>query len=212
MRDNFLTAVLALGCLLVVGCCSLTYAKAPSNNRPNGMIEIGDFSVEDLAPVQAKFDELVSGGAKVVVFRINSYGGSVRAGLDFIQAVDEARKRGVRTECVVDYKAMSMGFVFLQAACDVRIMTTRSILLAHSASSDFDRGTAVEIANELAYLQALDRAMSELSAARLFISVEEYRAKTTGRDWTMTWEEALDVGAIDRVVDPMSLPPLYSLQ
>jgi hypothetical protein len=62
----------------------------------------------------------------------------------------------------------------------------------------------------LAYLEALDRAMAEMCAARLFISVEEYRAKVFGRDWTLDYNDALDVGAIDRVVDPMTLPPLYT--
>jgi ATP-dependent protease ClpP protease subunit len=75
------------------------------------MIEIGSFTDDDLAPAQAKFDELVSQGAKTVLFRINSNGGSIRAGLDLIQHLEQFRKSGGRVECVVDYRAYSMGFL-----------------------------------------------------------------------------------------------------
>jgi ATP-dependent protease ClpP protease subunit len=176
-----------------------------------GMIEIGDVTEDDLAPARAKFDERVAAGDKVVTFRLNSFGGSVFDGMDFIQYVENAKKvNGVHVQCVVDSKAMSMGFAFLQSFCDERLMTKRSLLLAHNSSTRA-QGTAEEIENQVKFSRALDAALAEVCAKRLKMPVAEYKAKIAHSDWTMAWEEALQVGAVDGTVDEATLPPLFPL-
>lgn len=176
------------------------------------MIELGDFTPAALLPAAQKFHERVMAGDREVLFRVNSFGGSVFAGLDLIQAVTDARARGLRVRCVVDTKAMSMGFVFLQTACDERMMTKRSTLLAHNGVlNGLPIGSARELDEAREMLHALDDAMSAVCAARLHLSLPEYRAKLRRHAWVMAYEEALAVGAVDRIVDPLLLPPVYLL-
>ena len=186
-------------------------SDASAGRFPKGMIEITDVNDAALGPVLDKVDSLVAAGEKTVMFRINSYGGNVAAGLDFIQAIEEFQKKGVKVICVVDTKAMSMGFAILQAVCNERLMTKRSVLLAHKASTQI-KGNDVDVEEDLEFLRALDRSMAEVCAARLKISVEEYRAKISTKDWTMAWQEAKKIGAVDGIVAPKDLPPLYELE
>ena len=169
------------------------------------MIPVGAFSDESLAGTEALFMEQVRGGASVVVFEIDSPGGSVFAGLKWIKEVNHYRKQGLKTVCVVDPFAASMGFVFLQAACDVRLMTKGSVLLAHRGSGSAE-GTVEQMAESVELLEAVNFALSELQAARMHITVEEFRARVAKHAWSMGWAEALEVGAIDGTVDAMDLP------
>ena len=66
-----------------------------------------------------------------VVLRINSPGGSVLAGFDLARYLEET---GIQVVCVVDGEAASMAFYILQS-CDVRLMTSRSMLMAHEPSA-----------------------------------------------------------------------------
>jgi len=61
---------------------------------------------------------------------IDSYGGSVGAGMALIQVMRAAQARGLRIDCVVTGNAMSMGF-FILAACDNRYTLKDSLLLWH---------------------------------------------------------------------------------
>lgn len=62
---------------------------------------------------------------------------------------------------------------------------------------------------DVAMLNALNEALAEIEGGRLKISVEEYKAKIAKRAWIMNWQEALDVGAVDGIVSPNSLPTVY---
>ena len=196
-------------CLVTSFGCS---AHAASERKfPEGMIELSDIHEDELAPAVKKVEELVAAGSKEVMFRINSYGGAVFDGMEFIQAIEEHKKAGVRVICVVDFKAYSMGFAILQAVCDERLITKRSTLLAHKVSSGV-KGNADAIEEELQSLRAWDLALAELCADRLKMSTEAYQEKVSRGDWTLAWKEALEVGAVDGVIDPKRLPPVYKLE
>jgi ATP-dependent protease ClpP protease subunit len=185
--------------------------KLTGYQMPDGMIDVLDVASSDLAPAQKKFDELVAGGDKVVMFRINSFGGSVFEGMQFIQHVEDAKRaNGVHVMCVVDFKAMSMGFAFMQSFCDDRLMTKRSVLLAHNSSSGV-KGNAIEQEEQLQISRALDAALAEVCAARLKMSVADYKAKIAFHAWTMAWEEAMAAGAVDNTIDQSMLPAPYKL-
>jgi ATP-dependent protease ClpP protease subunit len=188
-----------------------TESKYPAAKYPDGMIEIRDINSADLYGPKTKMDELVKAGEKTLMFQINSYGGSIFQGWDFIQAVEQHKKKAkVKVVCAVDVKAYSMGFAFLQSFCDERLMTKRSTLLAHNGSTQVS-GTSEDLENELQFMRALDIALAATCAKRLHMTPEEYAAKTKGKDWTMSWEEALKAGAVDGTVDEDDLPPLYDL-
>lgn len=186
--------------------------KVAKATEPGGMIEIGDVSKSDLAPVQAKFDERVTAGDKEVWFRIDSFGGSIFAGNDFIQHIEDAKRaKGLKVVCVVDTKAYSMGFVFLQTFCDQRLMTKMATLLAHSGSTQVS-GTVEQILSEVGFMLALNESMAATIAERLGMPVEDYKARIAGKDWTMAHAEAMAVNAIDGTISTSKLPPVYVLE
>lgn len=188
----------------------LAAAPVLADRFPAGMIEITDFGDAELAPVLEKATELVDKGDKTLLFRINSFGGSIFAGMDLILAIEDLKKRGVTVQCVVDFKAMSMGFVFLQSVCDERLMTKRSTLLTHNGSTS-TRGTVEQIQEDAQLLAALNESMASTCADRLGMGLDEYKAKIAPGAWTMAWREALAVNAVDDIVDPADLPPLHRL-
>lgn len=203
MRFLFLTALLVSSCIP-----TRTSPTAGYVDKAQGIIEIGDVDDRSMAYVLGKVQERVAAGDRVVMLRIDSFGGSVFAGLDFIKNMDEVRKRGVRVECVVDSKAMSMGFVILQSVCDRRLMTRRSVLLAHEAASKIE-GNATELESEAAFLRALSKALAGVCADRMGMTLADFEARIAGRDWVMASDEALAVHAVDGLVNALDLPPAF---
>lgn len=182
---------------------------------PNQMIDIGPIQEEILSKVVIKARLAVALGAKALFFRIDSPGGRVEAGMKFIQNIEELKKRNVRISCVVDTNASSMAFVILQAICDDRFTTKRATFLVHNVSNEYkiEKKTEFslslnEMKEQVQSLQALSDANVEICAPRMKLSVEELKAKIAAHAWIFGWQEALDVGAVDAYVDPMSLPPL----
>lgn len=179
---------------------------------PAGMIPITDIDAENLAPVSKKVDELVAAGEKTVMFRINSYGGEVDSGWDFIQHMEDVkRENGVKTICVADARAMSMGAVFFQSICDERLLTGRSILMFHGAGGQF-AGKTDALQSDLSAMEATNEAIVNTCSARLKITPEEYSAHVAHQDWYLAPSEALRVGAADAVVTTTDLPKLFVLE
>lgn len=174
------------------------------------MIPVGNFEESEIVPAAQALMTQVADGERQVFFRIDSFGGSVWLGLKFIQLVDEARKAGVRVSCVVDGKAMSMGFVFLQAACDDRWMTRHSVLLAHQGSSAA-AGTAEELREAADILDSINTALAATCAERMGMSVQSFLARISKRAWVMASPAALRAHAVDGLVSASDLPPVLSL-
>lgn len=196
--------------VLALSTCAGHQPNLVASVNPPGMIQVTDITDAELAPVINKIDSLVRDGETRIMLRLNSWGGSIFSGLDFIQKIEEHQKAGVHFTCVVDTQAMSMAFVILQAACDHRLMTKRSVLLAHNGRMATG-GTADELKEIAEVLNALDEAMASIIADRMEMPVEEYKAKVKGKDWILPWTDALLYNAIDGTVDPKVLPPVYML-
>lgn len=224
MRSSAIAIVVSA--VLISGCAAPVATKGTTLSGPKsvefsitdpfiakGLIEVSDIGGDELTPVLKKFDERVTAGDLEIMFRLDSYGGSIFAGLDFIQHVEDAtRNKGILVTCVVDTKAYSMAFVILQSgACTSRLMTERSTLLAHNGRTTV-KGTAVDIESEAKFLRALDESMASLVVKRMgTLSLSDYRYKVEGKDWTMASTEALEVNAVDDVVDPELLPDAFAL-
>lgn len=180
---------------------------------PGHVIEVEDIDADGLKPARRMFDQRVRAGDRDLWFRLDSYGGNVLDGNDFIQHVGDAKKaHGLQVHCVVDTKAYSMAFVFLQSFCDERLMTKRSTLLAHSGKTA-SKGTVEELESDAQFLAALNTAMATVCAERMGMPLAEYRAKTSGsRDWTMAYDDALAAHAVDGVIRPEDVPAPYELE
>ncbi len=185
-----------------------TPARAAVVLSPARAIEIQDVFEEDLAGAKLNFDARVRLGDRVVAFKINSFGGSIFDGLDFIAHVARAKQiYGIRTQCYVDGKAVSMGLVMLESSmCDERYAVPGAFFLGHNGSSSA-KGTVEEIREAADLLAALNWGMSEIIGARLVFGPAGYRLKVAKHAWSFGAAEALAVGAIDAIV--FSAPPAY---
>jgi ATP-dependent protease ClpP protease subunit len=152
------------------------------------------------------FIESIKHNHKAVIFEINSHGGTVDDGARFAKFIEQFP---LPVHCIADQMAHSIAFYIFQS-CDRRVMTKRAELLIHAPSVGVIKGTIAEHEDDLRTLKSLNQGMTEHEARKMKISVEELRRRIYHRDWRLGWEEALEVGAVDEVVDT-SLNYLKSL-
>jgi ATP-dependent protease ClpP protease subunit len=171
------------------------------------MIPVGPIGYDDLSPTIDAIAKRLEAGDTSILLQLNSPGGSVYAGLDFIAVLDELHKSGIRIQCVVNTRAFSMAAVILQA-CDDRYITPRSTILVHNASVSDVSGNAHELAEIVQILNALNKSMAQLVSARIGMPLAEYEERIRDGAWTMASGEALRVGMVDEVVNARDLPPL----
>lgn len=138
-------------------------------------------------------------GLEALVIEIDSPGGSVDAGNRIIKKIENAK---TPIYCLVDGDAASMALAILQS-CPNRLMTKRSVLMAHNPSVGMDGGQEQDMDNARELLQALSAALAEQYCHRLTISLDACRAKFDQKgEWWFGYSEALKVGAIDSVSPP----------
>lgn len=172
------------------------------------MVELTDFSPDVTVPFWNKVKEL-DGQVPEIWIRINSDGGSIYAGLDLIQQVESLKTPVV---CVVDYRAISMGFAFLQSnACDRRLMTKRSHLMAHEASAG-SGGNADQHRDIAQALDAVTSSLVGMMADRMEMPEKDFWEKIRNRTWYMDYHEAEKYKAIDGIADPKDFPEQVSYE
>lgn len=173
------------------------------------MVELGDFTPEVTGPFLNKVKELDSQGLPEIWVKINSNGGGIYAGLDLIQQMETLK---TPVTCVVDFRAISMGFAFLQSgACDKRLMTKRSHLMAHEASAG-GRGTADQQRDLAQALDSVTSSLVAMMADRMKMSEEDFWKKIRNREWYMDYHEAEKYKAIDGISDPKDFPAQVSYE
>lgn len=77
--------------------------------------------------------KMVRSGKKNILIRINSPGGVLDDGMDFVKVMRAAQTQGVRFTCVIDGQAMSMALIIF-SECDTRRAVFGSKLMWHSMS------------------------------------------------------------------------------
>lgn len=137
--------------------------------------------------------------AKAIVIEINTDGGSVSDGFQLARAIERS---AVPVYCVADMKALSMGFYLLQS-CHKRFMTKRAVLMWHEPRMNAAPpvGVTKGYENYAARMRAMTTAMVEHVSARLKVKAGVAGAKiANGGEWWISWEEALEIGAVDGIV------------
>lgn len=171
------------------------------------MVEVEEFDEPTYNALKALLPKVSGAGHKEITIRIDSYGGSVHWGMEMMQLLENS---GMHTRCVVDTKAMSMGF-FLLESCDERLMTKRSTLMAHEPWTRV-QGHATQLEETALRLRVLCESMVEVAVERMHITKAEMMQKISGREWHMGWEEALRVGAIDGTIGVHELPQQLNMK
>jgi ATP-dependent protease ClpP protease subunit len=223
--------VTILTSIMLLGCASLMWANTPRDvtvfeakhrkvtnskaaeataptDRPS-MVELRDIDSAVVATAAEKLKKHADHGDKMLYLRINSNGGSVFAGLDFIQSVEELKKKGAKLTCIVDTRAISMGFVILQAVCDVRLATPRALFLAHNGSLRTDGGRVDDMEEDVALLSIINETMAEICSEKIGMTLEEYKHKLHDKkSWSFGSKEAMRENVVDRLISPMDTPQL----
>lgn len=182
--------------------CTFAQSSQPEPVDERVMVEIQDFDEPHVTAVINQIEKFQKQGKADLWIRINSNGGEVFQGMRLVQAVEQFDGK---VTCVVDTRALSMGFFFLES-CDTRLATKRSLFMAHGPSSRAS-GNPQELAQQAELLRVMESAMLEL-CDKMEMSKDELWAKLSLGDWWFGWEEAIKVGAIDGTITPKELPKL----
>jgi ATP-dependent protease ClpP protease subunit len=107
-------------------------------------VEIGAVSYFNAGPILKEFKraEISNRYDKVIDVAINSGGGSVHLGLEFIEEIKSLKAKGYKINCYVR-NAYSMGFIILQY-CDHRIGSSNSTYMHHLVQVGYGRPERTE--------------------------------------------------------------------
>ncbi|CAB4127067.1 ClpP Protease subunit of ATP-dependent Clp proteases [uncultured Caudovirales phage] len=137
-------------------------------------------------------------GVEGIVLDLTTPGGETEAGHDLAVAIEASP---VPVVCVADHQVASMGFYILQS-CAVRVMTTRTLLMAHKPSVTLNfSGDVDDIANLLERVSAVTETIAQQYCHRLNIKYTDCRNNFDHKEWWLTAGEALKVGAVDLVIE-----------
>ncbi len=158
---------------------------------------------DDMAKDFSKWmDSAKNNGVTLVDIKINSPGGSVDAGYSMARKMEGLDKQGVKSNCTVDGTAASMAFSILQS-CTYRYMTARSTLMTHQEKVGSKAGhmmTEGQLQDAANMVHADNIASAAHCVHRMKITVQEFLDKVNNKEWWITADEALKVGAVDQIV------------
>lgn len=179
-------------------------APAPAPSAAT-LFELRDFTKATVDGLSDALKSVDAAGGEVWL-RLDSYGGSIHEGQRLMTALEGMKH--ARVTCVADQKAMSMAFYLMQShGCKQRLMTRRSVLMAHEPLMSSTGGNEHALRDDADYLRALTSGFVASAAKRMHLSEDYVRAKITNRTWYMDADEAARVNAIDAFVEPEDLPP-----
>ena len=146
-----LLSIAVIGVLLLGGALSI---KKEEKLKSAFDVEIGAVSYFNAGPILKEFKraEISNRYDKVIDVAINSGGGSVHLGLEFIEEIKSLKDKGYKINCYVR-NAYSMGFIILQY-CDHRIGSSNSTYMHHLVQVGYGRPARTEKNKKL--FKALD--------------------------------------------------------
>ena len=186
-------------------------AAAPGRVPETVVLEVREIKRDELTGTAAVILAYGAMGTKRIVLKINSGGGMVADGIAFSQFIEGLPLPVI---CVVDRQAASMA-VFVLEACDKRFIVAGGTIVAHEPQLVIDPEVPLNqraLEQKLALIKEIALLMSAVITARTTVTPEEYRwnLQETGI-WEMSADEALDLGFVDGVVDPLDVPATTKL-
>jgi len=122
--------------------------SAPTLDRSRTIEITGEIGAPTILQASNKLMALSRESTSPVYLLLNSPGGSVIAGLQFLNAMEVAQARGVDIRCIVPGMAMSMAFQIL-LQCDRRYALRYSLLLWHPLRTSTRELITPELAENL---------------------------------------------------------------
>lgn len=156
----------------------------------------GPINEESAASFLKAMDSIARFKAERVFIEINTGGGDVDSGFLMAKAIEEYP--GAVT-CIVDGEGDSEGFFLLQS-CGTRLMTRRSLIMAHEPFiGQAQQLNGARLRSLTSRQAAISFAWTEHAANRMKITPQELRRRISNGDWWMNCNDALKYGAIDRI-------------
>lgn len=170
--------------LTIAMICNLQFANASdviltSKNHCSLNGEVNGKSMQDLKLCLAEKAMIRRGRKAPIYLVINSGGGSVYAGLRFIEFA-----KTIRNIQTVSIYAASMASAIVEALPGRRIGTENTIMMFHRAkgsfSGQFEDG---EVETQLKLWKTIVRGMEKTNSKRIGITLKEYKKKIVNEYW-----------------------------
>ena len=167
-------------------------------------VEIGAVSYFNAEGVLKRFKEaeISNREDKVIDMAINSGGGSVHIGLEFIEEMKSLKAKGYKFNCYVR-NAYSMGFIILQY-CDHRIGSSNSTYMHHLVQVGYGRPERTEKNKKLfKSLDFFDNLVLDEISKRMKVDPKKFFETYKDDKWWSA-KDALKANIIDEI-KPFSL-------
>ena len=133
---------------------------------------------------------------KDVIVYINSPGGSVLAGMTFVEQIKQIASSGKNVVCVADVAA-SMAFIILQS-CPVRYVTSASILMQHQMSLKLG-GQIENVKTYLGFLDNIENDLNIMQANKMNLDQEKFK-KLIAHDLWLSGSDIMRYNAADKMI------------
>ena len=191
-----LLSIAFIGAFLIGGSLSI---KKEEKLKSAFDVEIGDVQYYNAERVLKEFKnaEVSNRVDKVIDMAINSGGGGVHLGLEFVEEMKSLKAKGYKINCYVR-NAYSMGFIILQY-CDHRIGSENSTYMHHLVQVGFGRPKRSEHNKKLfKALDFFDKLVLDEIAKRIGIDPKKFFEIYKEDKWWNA-KEALEAGIIDEI-------------
>ena len=191
-----LLSIAVIGMLLIGGGLSI---KKEEKLKSAFDVEIGAVSYFNAGPILKEFKraEISNRYDKVIDVAINSGGGSVHLGLEFIEEIKSLKAKGYKINCYVR-NAYPMGFIILQY-CDHRIGSENSTYMHHLVQVGYGRPERTEKNKKLfKSLDFFDNLVLEEISKRMGVDPKKFFEIYKDDKWWAA-KDALKANIIDEI-------------
>ena len=175
---------------------SFTYANPTSDiqlTEKNHVVVRGQVTGESVSKWILELNNIKD---KDVIVYINSPGGSVLAGMTFVEQIKQMSKSGKNVVCVADVAA-SMAFIILQS-CPTRYVTSASILMQHQMSLRLG-GQIENVKTYLNFLDTIEDDLNNMQAAKMQLDPEVFQ-KLIAHDLWLSGSGIMKYNAADKMI------------
>lgn len=162
--------------------------------RKNEIMIYGEITVETANLLQKEIDALVANGAKKILFKINSEGGSVVAGLQMYDSITALND--IETECLI-LGVCGSAATYAALACDKVTIQPNATFMVHLCEGGL-YGTIEEIQNDLVFFENLQNQVLAIYAVKTGRTTDEIYEEIHSPKY-YTAEQALSLNWVDEI-------------